>query len=67
LWQALACLGAAGLLLDWVYYGRLDRTAARRSGASAAAAKIRSVSTPAGGSLPQRLQRKIGLAARGRS
>src|SRR2546429_7521381 len=30
LWQALACLGATGLVLDWGYYGRLDRTAARR-------------------------------------
>ncbi len=27
LWQALACLGMAGLLVDWVYYGRLGRTA----------------------------------------
>src|SRR5260370_34713867 len=30
LWQALACLGALGLLLDWIYYGRLSRTAAPR-------------------------------------
>lgn len=33
LWQALACLGIAGLMLDWVYYGRLGRTAARNAAA----------------------------------
>jgi hypothetical protein len=30
LWQALACLGALGLLVDWIYFGRLGRTAAPR-------------------------------------
>jgi hypothetical protein len=29
LWQALACLGMAGLILDWVYFGRMRRTAIR--------------------------------------
>ena len=29
LWQMLACLGALGLLIDWIFYGRLGRTAAR--------------------------------------
>jgi hypothetical protein len=31
LWQALACLGIIGLLIDWVYYGRLGRTAAPKA------------------------------------
>lgn len=57
LWQALACLGALGLLLDWVYYGRLGRTAAPRM-------STRTVSI-----LPRGLQprSKIKVASRGRS
>ncbi len=50
LWQALACLGMAGLLVDWVYYGRLGRTAMIRgiagTGSFNAAVAVRSVSGP---------------------
>ncbi len=53
LWQALACLGAAGLLIDWVYFGRFGRTAARRAAAYSAPMSI---------SLPQRLRRRLGYA-----
>jgi hypothetical protein len=61
LWQALACLGAAGLLIDWVYYGRLGRTAARRGPAPAGAAGVRSVpATGAAAGLQQRLKRRLG-------
>ena len=56
LWKALACLGALGLLIDWVLYGRLGRTAASRI-------SIR----PDADTLPGRLRRKISFAARGRS
>jgi hypothetical protein len=57
LWQALACLGAIGLLADWVYFGRFGRTAAPRSAQQTVAI------------LPLRLRfrRKVSLAGRGRS
>ena len=57
LWQALACLGAIGLLVDWVYFGRFGRTAAPRSASQTAAV------------LPLRLRfrRKVSLAGRGRA
>jgi len=64
LWQALACLGAAGLLVDWVYYGRFGRTAARRVGATTKTVNVRSLPAAVGGSLPRRLQRRFGLAGR---
>jgi hypothetical protein len=67
LWQALACLGAAGLLIDWVYYGRFGRTAARRVGATTKTVNVRSLPAAVGESLPRRLQRRFGLAGRGRS
>jgi len=54
----LACLGAAGLLIDWVYFGRFGRTARRSPGT----AGVRSVSIPLAVSLPQRLRRKFGVA-----
>jgi hypothetical protein len=54
LWQALACLGAAGLLIDWVYFGRFGRRAHREAaaGGTGAAAAI----------LPERLRRMFGGA-----
>jgi von Willebrand factor type A domain/Aerotolerance regulator N-terminal len=57
LWQALACLGAIGLLVDWVYYGRFGRTAAPRSAPQTVAV------------LPLRLRfrRKVSAVGRGRS
>ncbi len=55
-WQALACLGMAGLIADWVLYGRLGRTA-MRSGAASPAPRI--TQSP--------LRRKIGFAGRRRS
>jgi hypothetical protein len=57
LWQALACLGTIGLLVDWVYFGRFGRTAAPRSAPQTVAI------------LPLRLRfrRKASLAGRGRS
>jgi Aerotolerance regulator N-terminal/von Willebrand factor type A domain len=59
LWQALACLGIAGLLIDWFYYGRLGRTATARGVAGSSAF------TP---HLPDRLRfgRKVRVAGRGR-
>ena len=60
LWQALACLGAAGLLIDWVYYGRLGRSAAPTIAMRAPAA-----SQPVG--FPTRLRRSFRFAGRGRS
>ena len=62
LWQALACLGALGLLIDWVFYGRLGRAAARvtvqpRGRRGVASAPV---------SMPQRLRRKFSSAGRGR-
>jgi hypothetical protein len=62
IWQALACLGAAGLLIDWVYYGRFGRTAARRSPVPAGTTGVRTFSGPMPVSLPQRLRRKLGYA-----
>jgi hypothetical protein len=61
LWQALACLGMAGLIVDWVLYGRLGRAAAR-----AVAARAPSLHLP---HLPSRLRlgRRIGVAGRRRS
>ena len=61
LWQALACLGAMGLLIDWVLYGRLGRSAAIRIPTRAAGRP----SQPA--SLPQRMRRKLSFAGRGRT
>jgi Aerotolerance regulator N-terminal/von Willebrand factor type A domain len=63
LWQALACLGAAGLLVDWVYYGRLGRTAAPRG----PAAGSRTPYAPLIVSFPTRIRRKLKVAGRGRS
>jgi len=57
LWQMLACLGAAGLLIDWIFYGRLGRMAARQI-------PVRSNATP---SLAGRTRRKLSFAGRGRS
>jgi hypothetical protein len=53
LWQALACLGMAGLIIDWIYYGRLGRTAIVRGIAGA-------------GSPAPRLGRKANVAGRRR-
>src|SRR5260370_27819240 len=57
LWQPLACLRALGLLLDWIYYGRLGRTGAPR------------ISTRTVSILPRGLQPrgKVKVASRGRS
>jgi hypothetical protein len=57
LWQILACLGAIGLLVDWVSYGRFGRTAAPRSAPQTVAILP----------LRLRLRRKVSLAGRGRS
>jgi hypothetical protein len=57
LWQALAILGAIGLLVDWVYYGRLGRTAAPRTATQTVAMLPRGF----------RFRRKLSLAGRGRS
>src|SRR5262249_24735485 len=64
LWQALASLGAAGLIIDWVYFGRLGRAAAPRIAMRTAGA----VSAPvaAANSLPGRLRRSFRLVGRGR-
>jgi hypothetical protein len=61
LWQALACLGAAGLLIDWVYYGRLGRTAARRTSAQTVSANVRSVPAP----VKRRVRLRIKLRSAG--
>src|SRR5262249_29100147 len=55
LWQLLACLGAAGLALDWALYGKLGRYAAR---------PVSRAPSEEGSSLPQRLRR---FAGRGRA
>jgi len=60
LWQALACLGAAGLLIDWVYFGRLGRAAAPKVVVRAA------ISTTAPERWQGRLRRSLRLAGRGR-
>jgi hypothetical protein len=51
-WQILACLGAVGLLVDWVYFGRFGRTAAPRSAPQTVAILP----------LRLRLRRKVGRA-----
>jgi hypothetical protein len=61
LWQLLACLGAAGLLIDWVYFGRFGRTA-RRSAVRTGSPGGRGIPDPADASLPERLKRKLGVA-----
>jgi hypothetical protein len=65
LWQVLACLGAAGLLVDWVFYGRLSRSAARKIAIRPASALDGGLDNTA--SLPQRLRRKLSFAGRGRT
>jgi hypothetical protein len=57
LWQALACLGALGLLIDWIFYGRLGRTAAHSI----------SIRPSSAMSLVGRTRRKLSFAGRGRS
>ena len=61
LWQALACLGAAGLLLDWFWFGRYGRTA-KQSGSAGSGARY----TLHLSSLPG-FRRKPAVAGRGRS
>ena len=61
LWQALACLGAAGLLLDWIYFGRFGRTA-KQSGSGGSGTRY----TLHLSSLPG-FRRKPAVAGRGRS
>jgi hypothetical protein len=57
LWQTLAILGAIGLLVDWIYYGRLGRTAAPRTAMQTVTMLPRGF----------RFRRKAGVAVRGRS
>jgi von Willebrand factor type A domain/Aerotolerance regulator N-terminal len=66
LWQALACLGALGLLVDWVFYGRLGRSAARKITVRRASSDTRADYPGQPVSLPLRLRRKLSFAGRGR-
>ena len=61
LWQVLACLGAAGLLLDWIYFGRFGRTA-KQTGSDGTRMRY----TLDLSNLP-RFRRKPAVAGKGRS
>jgi hypothetical protein len=62
LWQALASLGAVGLIIDWVYFGRLGRSAAPKIAMRTVGSAAR-VSAGA----PGVLRRSFRFATRGRS
>jgi hypothetical protein len=67
LWQALACLGAAGLLIDWVYYGRLGRAAAPKIAMRKVGVAAKGVAPNGATGLPGLLRRSMRFAGRGRS